>query len=232
MDFADDIAYPVHDMEYFYRTGLIPLDRLVRNDDEVEKFLEGTYFNLKNSGDSAPFEQDDCRDAFKDILASAPVSEPYSRTREQRARLRSLTAGLIGRYIDAIKLQVPTAPEEKSVAIEPWSQIELFVFKQLTWYYVINNSALASQQFGQRRIIRELFEIFHNAVEKRLLDIFPPSYRGRLNELIEDCRYDLQEERIRLIADLLAGMTENQAMLMYQRLTGIHPGTVLDRILL
>ena len=228
MDFADDIAYAIHDVEDFYRTGLIPLDRLARDDDEVERFFEGTFSN--NGGGSIAFDRDECKDAFSDILKSAPIIDPYSGTREQRARLRSLTGGLIGRYINAIKLQVPSNSSDPRVSTESWASKELFVFKQLTWHYVINNTALASQQFGQRRIISQLFEILYNASEKRQLDIFPPSSRERIEDLTASGQNGAKEEMVRVVADLLAGLTEHQAISLYQRLTGLWLGTVMDTI--
>ena len=229
MDFADDIAYAIHDVEDFYRTGLIPLDRLARDDDEVDRFLEGTFSN--NGGGPIAFDRDECKDAFSEILKSAPVIDPYSGTREQRARLRSLTAGLIGRYINAIKLQVPSNPSDPRVSVESWACKELFVFKQLTWHYVINNTALASQQFGQRRIISQLFEILYDAAEKRQLDVFPPSSRERIEDLAASGQNGAKEERVRVVADLLAGLTEHQAISLYQRLTGLWLGTVMDTII-
>ena len=39
MDWADDIAYSVHDIDDFYRAGLIPLDRLLTDTDERDRFL-------------------------------------------------------------------------------------------------------------------------------------------------------------------------------------------------
>ena len=41
MDWADDIAYSVHDLEDFYQCGKIPLDRLVQDPGELDRFLEG-----------------------------------------------------------------------------------------------------------------------------------------------------------------------------------------------
>ena len=223
MDFADDIAYAIHDVEDFYRAGLIPLDRLVRYDDEVDKFLEGAITSLQNSGQTVPYEKSDCRDAFQELLGAFPIPEPYEGNRQQRANLRSMTAGLIGRYVNAIRLNAPAAQDDAFVRIDDNAKLEIFVFKQLTWHYVIDNVALASQQYGQRRIIRELFEIFADAGQ---VDIFPPSYR----ELLAQTPNDAKESRLRVVADLLSGMTEQQAIAMHQRLTGVSLGTVMNAI--
>ena len=107
MDFADDIAYAVHDVEDFYRVGLIPLDRLARYDDEVNKFLEGAFESLQKSGQTAPYEKSDCQDAFRELLNIFSISEPYQGNKRQRANLRSMTASLIGRYVNAIRLNAP-----------------------------------------------------------------------------------------------------------------------------
>ena len=231
MDYADDIAYAVHDVEDFYRTGLIPLDRLVNNDDEVDRFLEGTFANLEANGQPIPYRKAQCRDAIAEVLDSAPIVDPYSGTREQRARLRSFTAGQIARYIKAIKLKAPSKESEETVEIKSWAKTELFVFKQLTWYYVINNSALATQQYGQRRIVRYLFKTFYEAAGEKLPDIFPPGHRELVAQLNQDSQANTKEQRVRLVTDLIAGMTENQAITMYQRLTGTSLGTVLDTII-
>lgn len=230
MDFADDIAYAIHDVEDFFRTGLIPLDRLVHHDSEVDKFLDGAFSSLERKGRHIDFEKGACTDAFRQLLGTLPITEPYAGTSQHRARLRTMTAGLVGRYIRAIQLQVPSEASDRRVNIEKQAAIELFVLKQLTWHYVIENAALATQQHGQRHIIGRLFEIFNDAAELKEFDIFPASFRERMERLIEDGKYDAKDERVRIIADLLSGMTEHQVIAIHQRLTGVSLGTVMDSI--
>ena len=230
MDFADDVAYAVHDVEDFYRAGLIPLDKLVRHEEEVDKFLDGAFASLKRNGQEIPYGQQDCRTAFTELLDTLSVREPYEGKRAQRADLRSMTAGLINRYVGAIKLQVSTGPTEPYVKITEEALKEIFIFKQLTWRYVIENIALASQQYGQQQIMAKLFTIFKQAVDTKQLDIFPASYRDMLEDLRLTGRYDRGKEPLRIVADLLAGLTEQQAVGMYQRLTGMSLGTVMNSI--
>ena len=127
MDYADDIAYAVHDVEDFYRTGLIPLDRLGTNEGEVDKFLEGTFANLSANGERSPYNQDQCKDAIADVLVSAPIVDPYSGTKpkprwdvhfqgvESRcgscaARCRPLIAGRSGSGVSRLLSVRPDRP--------------------------------------------------------------------------------------------------------------------------
>jgi len=60
--------------------------------------------------------------------------------------------------------------------------------------------------------------------KKRNLGIFPPGFR----EAIEQAR-DSDEIR-RYIVDLIASLTERQAIDTFRRLTGVSSGSVLDYI--
>ena len=231
MDLSDDIAYAVHDVEDFYRAGLIPLDRLTVRDDELGKFAAYASKALARAGAPADYDLDACRRVLRKALERYKITEPYSGTRDQRGRLRSMTADLIGRYIKAAELCASADEGSRRVRMcDEDAEKELAIFKQLLWYYVIDGAALASQQYGQRRIVSELFSIFHGELGSPSLGVFPMGYRERLEELRESGRSDTKEDRARIVADLIAGMTEQEAVAMYHRLTGVSLGTVMNGI--
>ena len=58
MDWADDVAYAIHDLEDFYRVGAIPLDRVMSDELEQDKVLQ-THFERRNG--SAPEKQEEAR---------------------------------------------------------------------------------------------------------------------------------------------------------------------------
>ena len=230
MDWADDITYSVHDLDDFYRAGLIPLDRLLIDSDERNCFLDSVQ---------SRWERDDRRndlnvweritesfDALADRIWAAHrhLHRPYSGVREQRADLRSLTASLISRYVtNAITLRKSSSISDGTVVIDPEYEMEVKILKELTWEYVINSPALATQQYGQRRLIEDLFEILTDAASDSDFSVFPPRFSERLEETEASDR-----QVIRTVADYISSMTERQAIELHQRLTGASIGSVLD----
>lgn len=224
MDWADDVAYAVHDLEDFYRAGLIPLDRLRKEEKERERFLEGAFRRLGKTEDGRrPLES-----AFSDFLIDWFPTEPYEGRHSQRAKLRQLTSTFINRYFNAVELDQETSGGNWRVKIDSGFKDEVVMLKELTWQYVILNPALATQQHGQRRVIRELFEVFMEAASstKRWV-MFPASYVEELGR-IEREGQDKEAQRARLVVDFIASMTEQQALRMHQRITGASLGSVLD----
>ena len=231
MEWADDIAYAVHDVEDFYRVGRIPLDRLTNDDEEVDSFLNGAYTILKRKGEPFPYTKSDCKASLKNVLRTFRITEPFSGTRRQRARLRTMTAQLIGGYVRAITLRPSPDQNSQLVKMAHRKKMNLFIFKQLIWHYVIENADLATQQYGQRRIVRELFNIFHCEAAEKRLKLFPASHREPLERIANECGPHTDKERIRIVTDFIAGMTDQQAISMHQRLTGVSLGTFMNSVM-
>jgi len=235
MDWSDDIGYAVHDVEDFYRAGFIPLDRLLTDDREVDRFLDNVFERRKRQHNLSKYPEKDLSSAFQELrrffagVVPASLLQPYSGTLAQRSALRTLTSILIGRYVTAIRLRKPGSRQQKRVSIEPAAEFEVQILKQLAWTYVIENPSLTTQQYGQRRVIRELFEIFVDAARSGNRMIFPIPYA----ELLEEADRTTTKKdlgRIRAVVDMIAGMTEQAAINMHRRLTGASLGSVTDII--
>lgn len=224
MDWADDVTYAVHDAADFYCAGIMPLDRLASQGDDSERkrFFDEVFLRL---GDDLDYRRWELEQAFTKLVNWMPFDQNYLGTRDHRARTRYTTANLIQRYIEAVSLQVPSKVGEPRIVLDPERQKEVFMLKQLTWHYVILNPSLGAQQYGQKKIIKELFTIFQEAAETPRHEdrrIFPFAFREELDLAGRD------SHRItRIICDFIASMTEKQAYAQYGKLTGVNPGSSL-----
>jgi dGTPase len=226
MDWADDIAYSVYDMEDGYRAGKVPLDRLVSNghklSPEAERFLHRAFERWKTQ--KRKFDPKEMKDAFLFLMSAIPFRDPYCGRREQRAALRSMTSSLVARYIRAVSLNPKAAKTgARRITLQQNAETEVEILKELTWQYVIDDPSLATQQYGYRKVIRDMFEIFLQATKtQRDWVMFPIGVREQLDRA--------KEQPPRIVADFIASMTEQQALEMYQRIAGISFGSVLKSI--
>jgi dGTPase len=218
MDWADDVTYAVHDVNDFFRAGIMPLDRLADRgaSRERKKFYDGVF-----SREEFSYSRSDLEQAFENLTEYMPFTEPYSGTTTDRASLRGFSAGLISRYLrDGIHLADKLSPGVRRVQINPGMEKEVIMLKQLTWEYVILNPALATQQHGQRNVIKTLFHVFLEAAEKSTKStLFPHAFREMLKTAAN------RQQCARIVCDYLAGMTERQATGLYLKLIGTVPGS-------
>lgn len=223
MDWADDIAYSVHDLEDFHRCGALPWHRII-DGDQTAQVIERARSNWYDAPLDAAGR---LREAMRNLSAflrggfGQLLYEPYEASRSQRQQLRTMTSQLIGRYIMAVKLS-ERSEDGSFVRINPEEADEVKILKQITRDYIINNPSLAAQQKGQERILRALFQDLHTDSTKG-----PPSYLPpRLKYLWEASG----EAPARFAADCIASLTEAEAVALHGRLQGISSGSVLDPI--
>jgi dGTPase len=220
MDWADDVTYAVHDAADFFRAGLIPLDRLAdeNNGRERRRFYDGVFARER----FVEYTDGELENAFEQLRMFMPFTQPYLGTNSDRSNLRAFSSGLISRYVrGGVDLAATLERGVPRIRINSAMEKEVIMLKQLTWHYVILNPALATQQHGQRTVIRNLFGIFLDASEtqsKRTL--LPFAFREMLDQVP-------QQGRARIVCDYIAGMTERQAFALHSKLMGIHPGSAL-----
>ena len=232
MDWSDDIAYSVHDTEDFYRAGLIPLDRLASNTAARHHFLDEVMERTESSGTPFVLDREIMR-YFNEMFDALEIGEAYTGTRKQQESLYDFSSTTIHRFVTSTKLSATPDRNGEIITYPDNIRLEIFFLKQLIWTYVINNPSLATIEVGQRRVIETLFREFNNAVTEKNWAVFPPFFRERAKAIYEEHRTACQmpaSQRIRLVADTIASLTDKQALLLYHQFTGLSGTPMFDSI--
>lgn len=241
MDWADDVTYAVHDVIDFFKGGLIPLHEILQNTPERERFI-------KHFCDSKPNSITDNIDPthfLEDILSRGlnhdRLKQRYRGDRYTNALVDRLRSVLIGDYLNvpnAIRIRPASeGPYDRPViSIDERLRSRVEFLKEMTFYYVIDDQSLMSQQQGHRRVVATIFDAFLAATDEGYDSEFgeygeyeekmiPLPFRNDLSDS-EDRR-----ERVRVIADAITTMTEQQTLKLFERITGRAPGSLQDQII-
>ncbi|NHA67722.1 deoxyguanosinetriphosphate triphosphohydrolase family protein [Phycicoccus flavus] len=240
MDWADEVSYACHDVDDFYRAGLIPLADILngmprtalkaggRNSAgyETNRFL--AY--LERTEDEG-FDIDSVVRGLFSVQNTVGSIHPYESDASGRGEASAITSALISAFLspDAIRLERQNDSEHltrygASLSVNPEYREAVVALKKLLWCYVVDRPGLATQQAGQRRILDDLVRWY--AKEP-----------GRL--LAEDRREEYEEadpitgqpghsDALRAAADTVASLTEAQAVRIHRRLSGVDYGQVTD----
>jgi len=164
MDWADDIAYAVHDLEDFSLTGAVPLSALrhtersrttaagrptsytASNPEEVQLFLD----YAKPKIDAAIWSEGLI--VFKEYATMFP-EESSAHGRFENVSLDKLSSKIITDASEACSITA-----DGDLWISPGHRGAVEILKQLTWYYVIDNHRLVSVQRGQRTRLRAVLD--------------------------------------------------------------------------
>lgn len=213
MDWSDDITYATHDIEDYFRAGMIPLHDLGRDrDDLIEQ-------GKKRRADKPGFDEQLFEQAMVTVLErlNGQGRSPDWETKKNRAWLNEVTTKHLTELVNAVHLD----GDSGVVRIQEEAMYTVEALKELTWFYVIDRPGLAMMQEGQKRIIGKLFDQLAACLEKDPRSRRTPVMLRQLYEDVEpEIHGDEQARCARAVVDYLCLLTEGQAIDLRERMNG------------
>jgi dGTPase len=223
MDWADDIAYSVHDLEDGIASGLLRPSTW-----RSDHFRETIYKSVKDApnvwveGQPAPSEEDVAA-VLTELVDALSAWEPEI----PLDVIRELSRKFINQFVVAGEVvQEGSGGSLFDFKLEiPWhDRVRNQVLKAITIEYLLKSDITAGAFFKGHEILDRLFEALFQSCRvqssrNRYL-LFPRRMRPRLRE-VADNQSDLQ----RLICDYLGSLTEGQVRRLYARF--FEPGHAL-----
>ncbi|HEX2902928.1 MAG TPA: deoxyguanosinetriphosphate triphosphohydrolase [Jatrophihabitans sp.] len=210
MDWADDVAYSVHDVEDGVHAGHI---RLVALAGEPERIALCEQAAQLYSGRSAQ----QLLPALERLLALPPVRElaDYDGSFAAQGLAKRATSELTGRFVSAAvtatRDKFGTAPLGRYAAelvVPAEVADECALLKAIAYRYVMSRRGVTGQLAEQRRVLTELVAV--------LLERGAPALSPVMQERWYEAAGDAH--RLRVVIDQVAQLTDSAALTWHQRL--------------
>jgi dGTPase len=210
MDWADDVAYSVHDLEDGLYAGLITLPALrdPAQRTAVAKLTADQYCAPGTAG------EDELAVVFEDLLAVPCWPAEFDRGPLSLAGLKNLTSELIGRFCGAAQEATmaahgyPLTRYAADLVVPRQQRLECALLKGVTAFYVMSRAGAAATQAREREIIAELAAAVRLGAPGTLDPALRPAYAGARSDAA----------RLRVTVDQVASLTDTSAIAWHSRL--------------
>jgi dGTPase len=207
MDWSDDVAYSVHDLEDSLVSGQIKLDQL--NIDLPKLFTVAKQMYL------ADITEAEMQIALSSLQKLSCWPRYYDGTHRSLARLKDLASQLIGRFAQAAEV----ATQEKygdgdltrysaNLVVPRAQRVEVALLKSMAGHYVINADDSQIRYADQQKLLTELVEA--------ILESAPATLEGFFLQDWQQAQTD--QQRLRVVIDQVASLTDPGAVALHTRL--------------
>ncbi len=217
VDWADQVAYSVHDLEDGIHAGLITSARL------SDEYLEQRIIPPP----SADYTQAQMEGTYRWLAGQVRAMEEMGDARKRAAARKDLTSSLIHRFVMAAKVKPRKLADGTPgqgryalrLAIAPAEHGRALVLKAIAQRLIIHDQRVATLERRSRVVVERLFR----ELERRdAVDLYPDEFRGLFLAAADDC------QRARIACDYIASMTDRYAEMLYQRLFSPGTGTLME----
>jgi dGTPase len=211
MDWADDVAYSVHDLEDGLDAGLVTMKAL---NDESERTVVSAIARKHYCPASWDVTAAELETVFAEFMELDCWQFSFDGGPAALAAAKNLTSELVGRFCtaaeNATRAVAGPAPLRRYAAdlVVPRRQLlECALLKAVAAYYVMSREAAVTQQASEREIVTELALALDRGAPASLDPVFRPAWHDAADDA----------ERRRVIIDQVASLTDTSALAWHER---------------
>ena len=207
MDWSDDVAYSVHDLEDSLVSGQVKLDQLSNDLPKLFKVAQDMYL--------VDITESEMQLALAALQKLSCWPRYYDGTHRSLARLKDLASQLIGRFAQAA--EVATQEEygdgdltryNANLVVPRAQRVEVALLKSMAGHYVINASDSQIRYGEQQRLLTELVQAILESAPNTLESFFLQDWQNAQND----------QARLRVVIDQVASLTDPGAVALHNRL--------------
>jgi dGTPase len=208
MDWSDDCAYSVHDLEDAIFAGQLSVRTFDTDFDTLYAEMVEVY------GSDATKEEAAAALSRLQLLSCWPLD--FDRTHRSLARLKDTTSQLIGRFVLSAELETrkihgdgPLTRYSANLEIPRDQKVEVDFLKSVAGHYLISAAASQERYAKQQVVIHELVEMLFEASPAELDPIFEDDWKLAQND----------SQRLRIVIDQIASLTDPGAYALHAHLS-------------
>jgi dGTPase len=207
MDWSDDVAYSVHDLEDGLVTRQIKLKDLTNDIKDIYAADENHHL----SGMTI----DEVEAALTRLQALTCWPTSYDGSHSALARLKDLTSQLIGRFANSAEKatrakygDAPLIRYSANLEVPRVQRIEVGLLKAISGFYIINSEKSAARYDAEQNLLNELVDAVKRGAPGTLESFFIQEWE----------RAGTDAEKMRVVIDQVASLTDPGAIALHAKL--------------